>query len=317
MSPQPLSNTEITATPVPVQRLAAPFGDYTGLAWLPQGLVVQSYALTPPTVSRLYWLTPDGVLGDQLPIPEELGCVRFDVRRPMRLPDNRLGFIASCLPPIETGKAQKDYLRAYDLKTQTISPLLDGVIPTDSGETGIFAWAPDMQRAFATNGNQLETKLYWFTPGTSDVTWFPTKIPLAAYVDWSPDGSTIAWDGSPGSPNRGVVAALSAKFNLYLMDPDGSNLRLIVTGYQNPAGLAWSPDGRWLVLIANFDGHTDAAWLIDPQTGSRRMLAQGDFQWPAWSPDGAQLALVATDDLQFAPNRYLVILDTSALVAAK
>ncbi len=307
------TNVEITTTPVPLQRLAQPFGTYAGLAWLPQGLVVQSEALTPPTISRLYWLAPDGTLGDQIPIPDEQGCMFFEARRPMRLPDSRLGFIGTCINSIESGLPDKSYLRAFDLNTNTITPLLDSAMPTENAGGGIFAWAPDMQLAFATDGGRLATKLYWFTPGTRDITKFPTRIPLAAYVDWSPDGSTIAWDGAPGSANRGVTSALSAPYNLYLMEPDGSNLRPIVTSYHNPAGLAWSPDGRWLVLIANFDGHTDAAWLIDPQTGSRRMLAAGDFQWPAWSPDGSQLALVATDNRQFGPNCYLVILDTSAL----
>jgi Tol biopolymer transport system component len=52
---------------------------------------------------------------------------------------------------------------------------------------------------------------------------------------WSPDGHAIAFVSSRG--NQGLT------FGVWLVDPDGSNLRNLV----NPAlGPAWSPDGRWL-----------------------------------------------------------------------
>jgi Tol biopolymer transport system component len=52
---------------------------------------------------------------------------------------------------------------------------------------------------------------------------------------WSPDGRNIAFVGSRG--NRGLT------LGVWLVDPDGSNLRQVA----NPAlGPAWSRDGRWL-----------------------------------------------------------------------
>ena len=52
---------------------------------------------------------------------------------------------------------------------------------------------------------------------------------------WSPDGRAIAFVSSRG--NQGWT------FGVWLVDPDGSNLRNIA----NPGlGPAWSPDGRWL-----------------------------------------------------------------------
>ena len=52
---------------------------------------------------------------------------------------------------------------------------------------------------------------------------------------WSPDGRTIAFVSSRG--NQGLT------FGVWLVDPDGSNLRNIA----NPGlGPAWSPDGRWV-----------------------------------------------------------------------
>jgi Tol biopolymer transport system component/tRNA A-37 threonylcarbamoyl transferase component Bud32 len=52
---------------------------------------------------------------------------------------------------------------------------------------------------------------------------------------WSPDGRSIAFVYSKGNPGLG--------FGVWLVDPDGSNLRSVA----NPGlGPAWSLDGRWL-----------------------------------------------------------------------
>ncbi len=52
---------------------------------------------------------------------------------------------------------------------------------------------------------------------------------------WSPDGRAIAFVSSRG--NQGWI------FGVWLVDPDGSNLRNVA----NPGlGPAWSPDGRWV-----------------------------------------------------------------------
>jgi Tol biopolymer transport system component len=55
---------------------------------------------------------------------------------------------------------------------------------------------------------------------------------------WSPDGRSIAFVSSRGS--QGFT------FGIWLVDPDGSNLRrLTLLGL----GAAWSPDGRWIYYV--------------------------------------------------------------------
>jgi Tol biopolymer transport system component len=60
---------------------------------------------------------------------------------------------------------------------------------------------------------------------------------------WSPDGRSIAFVSSRG--NQGLT------FGIWLVDPDGSNLRSLT-----PLGLgaAWSPDGRWVYYVERANG---------------------------------------------------------------
>jgi Tol biopolymer transport system component len=60
---------------------------------------------------------------------------------------------------------------------------------------------------------------------------------------WSPDGGAIAFVSSRRGAGLG--------FGIWSVDPDGSNLRQLVTeGF----GAAWSPDGRWLYYVERASG---------------------------------------------------------------
>ncbi len=59
---------------------------------------------------------------------------------------------------------------------------------------------------------------------------------------WSPDGTSIAFVTTRG--NAGLW------FGLWLVDPDGSNLRRLV---QRGLGAAWSSDGRWIYYVEGQD----------------------------------------------------------------
>ncbi|HEV8609288.1 MAG TPA: protein kinase [Thermoanaerobaculia bacterium] len=70
---------------------------------------------------------------------------------------------------------------------------------------------------------------------------------------WSPDGKSIAFVSSRDN--------LGLRFGLWLVNPDGSNLRRVVT---HGFGAAWSSDGRWLYYVEPPD---DVLKRISPDGG--------------------------------------------------
>jgi dipeptidyl aminopeptidase/acylaminoacyl peptidase len=88
---------------------------------------------------------------------------------------------------------------------------------------------------------------------------------------WAPDGSAIALS----YPGLGLV----------LMDPDGTNIRPIISNLnaQNPS---WSPDGKQLA----FDDGTTIYTVNVDGTGLKRLLNGSE---PAWSPDGKTIAFTS------------------------
>jgi len=86
-------------------------------------------------------------------------------------------------------------------------------------------------------------------------------------VRWSPAGDTLAIDIAPGG---------GLNTQIYLMQPDGGELRMITAGGEVNNWLGdWSDDGRYL----NYSSSADSAngmdcWLHDTQTGDNRLIVK-------------------------------------------
>ncbi|MHC5540368.1 TolB family protein, partial [Singulisphaera rosea] len=100
--------------------------------------------------------------------------------------------------------------------------------------------------------------------------------------DWSPDGK---WLLTASSRNAKIG------WQLYLMRPDGSEIRQITEG-GNPFYARFSPDGR-RVLYSDGPGESRrGAWIVDVSGKSRRRLfPTGKSNGSGcWSPDGTRIA---------------------------
>jgi TolB protein len=94
---------------------------------------------------------------------------------------------------------------------------------------------------------------------------------------WSPKGDRIAF-----------VARSSGGFDIYTCRPDGTDLRLEVTGGSNE-NPHWSPDGRHLVFASSRDGPF-GVYISDLDQGTPRRVDTGGLvaTSPAWSPRFAE-----------------------------
>jgi len=106
----------------------------------------------------------------------------------------------------------------------------------------------------------------------------------------SPDGRQIAFltarhDPDPQFPNL--------KYELYVMNADGSHQHRLTTTEAAEDHPAWSPDGRWISFDADYDGDGFCEiYIIQPDGSSLTRLTFGAYndQFADWSPDGRQIA---------------------------
>ena len=173
-----------------------------------------------------------------------------------------------------------------------------GSIPERVGDvTSAPAWSPDLTRfVFGARGGTI-----YSVDARSGARSLLVRLPgehldSVDQIVWSPDGAHIAVvnDGKPGA--------------VYVMDADGSNVRVLLDGY-SWTGVAWSSDGTRLayedgsgvIRVAPMDGSapTEAG---RPLPAPCTTLCQDDL---VWSPDGSQIAF-RTIDFGSADNTVAV-----------
>lgn len=95
---------------------------------------------------------------------------------------------------------------------------------------------------------------------------------------WSPDGATVVLD-TPTATSRG---------DLYIVDADGSNRRLLLASPDLDQPADWSPDGRQ-ILFTRFSSTSNrsSVYVVNEDGSELRRLASGIAG--SFSPDGTQI----------------------------
>jgi hypothetical protein len=111
----------------------------------------------------------------------------------------------------------------------------------------------------------------------------------AAWPAWSPDGTTIAFDGGRG-----------AEHGIYLMQADGSDVRLLVRTHRSYTQPAWTREGRSLLYVddAIVPGATKRRVFLrslNMDTGRMRTIMNAgrcNFDHPTAGPNGTVAIII-------------------------
>jgi Tol biopolymer transport system component len=108
---------------------------------------------------------------------------------------------------------------------------------------------------------------------------------------------TELWSGSDGavsdtaavSPDGGLVAfvaAVGGRARLYVIGSDGTNPRQLAGTLDIRGAPSWSPDGKWIAVVAGEGGEGQPLFRVPVDGGQPERLVRGVAYSPAWSPDG-------------------------------
>ena len=98
------------------------------------------------------------------------------------------------------------------------------------------------------------------------------------------------------SPNGERIAFYSNRSpaGIYVMEATGENVRPVTTGCHHPS---WSPDGKEVVcsaagqnIPATRNTKPSSLWIVEVESGAKRLLSNADAMLPTWSPNGHRIA---------------------------
>ncbi len=145
---------------------------------------------------------------------------------------------------------------------------------------------------------------------------FPTSVSDANFSEWSPLGDKIIYcasyvtcttlmlydvnsntsnqllvgefGGAMGwSPNGQQIAfsmKVNGKFQIYLINVDGTGLQRITNNTSNDVSPSWSPDGNWIVFTSDRDGNSEVYEMKKDGTSQTRITNNATSEWwPDWS----------------------------------
>jgi Tol biopolymer transport system component/tetratricopeptide (TPR) repeat protein len=152
---------------------------------------------------------------------------------------------------------------------------------------GHLAWSRDGKKIayFSREGGGVE--LYVMNADGTRQTRLTNLTPLglgALSPTWSPDGRRIAFH-------------VPMRFEIYVINVDGTGLRNLSGGRTRDSGPAWSPDGRRIAFASKRSGNFEI-YTMDTDGRNVVRLTHDDAEdsSPSWSPDGRRIALTSNRD---------------------
>ena len=134
-----------------------------------------------------------------------------------------------------------------------------------------------------------------------DVKEYPTQTRLTSGREprWSPDGQRIVF-----------YSDRNGGWDIYSMEPDGSNQTQLTTHESGDWSPTWSPDGLRIAFVSQRDGY-DSIHIMDSDGKNKHRLTSNSRhdEYPRWSPDGRRIAYVSVRRENNRENREIYVMD--------
>ncbi|HSJ58250.1 MAG TPA: protein kinase, partial [Anaerolineae bacterium] len=321
---------EPVATPVATQVVAGQTGEATATEEIPPTSAPSELTAEPTTAPGLPADTPVPATDTALP-PTDTPVPPTDTPAPPAALFGRLAFssnrdgnpeiyvldLASGSPRRLTNNSANDWLPdwspdgsrlaftssrtgSYDLWVANADGSGQDILVATGAWDEYARWAPDGRRlSLSTTANtegvpnseifvrQPDGSLVQVTRSTAENQW----------ADWSPDGRLVYSEGFKGDSD----------WNIYIINPDGTNRALWLGEPTCDVQATWSPDGQWIAFLrirsdTNGNGAIDFedagdVWVGRASGDGLRQLTSGMWATtPAWSPDNEWIAFARLID---------------------
>ena len=292
--------------------ILSPQGDgyVSTVAWAPGGVIFVGFVPSDPArLPEVRRLKADGSAYRAVSLPEDPACRRTSYQGFGSLHDGRLGIVKICDLPAGSSPSAGYGAVAYNPESGSVESLFP--VETKIHPSGL-GFNPNDDRAVTSQGGSICGTIAYIT--RNGVEPIPATIRdgnrqwrlddhfsrhpgddcrsmgRADGPDWSPDGRQIAFLGFPQAIGESGPARLEVPGNIYLMDVATRSVRALLQGLQFPAGVSWSPDGRWLGFSASdVPGHSAGTWLVSVSTRKLVRISDRTMTQVEWSLDGGQL----------------------------
>ncbi len=181
--------------------------------------------------------------------------------------------------------------------------------PQENGWVAGLAWSADSQRVAVAIGNNAgeQIEIWDATTGQHKVI-VPLNLDPIASPAWSPRSDLLAVptndavviiDGKTGKIGAHYPAPSTGNLSTTLATPSTGKTPLTtffpLGGGPHFGGIAWSPDGKWIVSTFSSYASPGVAQVWNPQTGKLAfiLVTKPDYFMGAasWSPDGQYIAV--------------------------